>query len=160
MRLLPCFLLAAFTGSWAAAEVSLVRVWPGYRASETFVGIREYFGGDEPNGGRTTLRSQPDERGGYYWLIRARSSEPVPEAVVEVQFIRPGRSESETRLFTCSLPEGSRAILIGLTGSDWPDAKARPTAWKVRLLDPAGNVLAAEESFLWSAPPASPPARP
>ena len=136
------------------AEVELIRVWPGYRTADSFVGIGEYFGGEERTRGRQIRRSQPAERGGYYWLVRVRSAVAVPEALLELQVIRPGQPDPETHRFPCALKPGSQPILVGLTGDDWPEAEVAPTAWHVRLLDPTGATLAAEGSFLWSTPAA------
>jgi hypothetical protein len=158
MRFSHFLLLFGLLVSAMRAEVELIRVWPGYRTAESFVGIREYFGGEEQTSGRLILRSQPAARAGYYWLVRVRSAIAVPEAQLELQVVRAGNPDPETHRFPCSLKTGSQPILAGLTGGDWPDAQARPTAWQVRLLDPSGETLVSETSFLWStsAAPAAP----
>jgi hypothetical protein len=40
---------------------------------------------------------------------------------------------------------------------DWPGATVAPTAWRLRLLGPAGTEVAREQSFLWALPPAAAP---
>lgn len=154
MRFASCLLLLCLTAPLAAAEVQLVRVWPGYRTADSFVSIREYFGGTESTGRRTILRSQPPDRGGYYWLARVRSDAEVPNATAELAVIRPGRVEPDVYRFALTLPRGHRAVLLGLTGSDWPGESVRPTAWRLRLLDAAGQVIASEQSFVWALPEA------
>ena len=149
IRLLAFLLLLPPLG---AADVELVRVWPGYRTADSFVGIREYFGRPEAASGRTILRSQPADRSGYYWLLRTRSTEVIPGAVVELSIIRPGRTEAETHRFPAPLPAGSQPVLVGLTGADWPDPEQAPLAWRIRILDADGTPLAEERSFLWSLP--------
>jgi hypothetical protein len=144
----------AFTSLASAAEVQLVRVWPDYRTNESFVRVGEYFGGQESTP-ELLLRSQSGVREGYYFLIRFKSSEAVPGAILAVETILPGSEVANVHFFSLDLPRGSRAILAGLTGADWPDAKVQPTAWRVRLLSAGGTELARQQSFLWALPPAS-----
>ena len=140
-----------------AAEVALVRVWPEYRAAESFVRIAEYFGGKE-SAPEAIVRSQPGSRAGYYFLTRFKTSAPLPGAILAVEYIVPGDENPRVQFFPVDLPQGSRAILAGLTGADWPGEKVLPTAWRLRLLSPSGAELAREQSFLWSLPPAEKPA--
>lgn len=136
-----------------AAEVKIVRVWPEYRAAESFVRIAEYFGGAE-SAPETIVRSRPDSRGGYYFLTRFQATESLPGSILTVEYFVPGDELARVQFFPVDLEKGSRAVLAGLTGADWSDAKAAPTAWRVRLLGPSGTELAREQSFLWSLPPA------
>ena len=46
-----------------------------------------------------------------------------------------------------------REVFIGLTGKDWPDASSKLFAWRLRLLDGQGNIIASRQSFLWSQNP-------
>jgi hypothetical protein len=55
--------------------------------------------------------------------------------------------------FKTRLPAGRHVTLAGLTGADWPQPEARPVAWRLRVLNGAGQELAAEQSFLWVASP-------
>ena len=149
-RLIPLMALCLLP---VRGEVDLVRVWPSYRTAESFVGIGEYFGQPENTGGRVVLRSDPESRAGFYWLIRLRSDVSVPDVVVEVSVIRPGETEPDIRRFTTMLPADRSIVLLpGLTGEDWPDAEARPLAWRIRILDSSDRELAADQSFLWSRP--------
>ena len=43
-------------------------------------------------------------------------------------------------------------VVIGLTGKQAGDAKWRPIAWRVSVVDAKGKVLAAKHSFLWGTP--------
>ena len=152
LRLIPLLSLSLLP---VRADVDLVRVWPSYRTAESFVGIGEYFGQPEATGGRIILRSEPEKREGFYWLIRLRSDVALDEAAVEVAVIRPGQTEPEVHQFTVALPADRSVVLLpGLTGADWPDAHDRPLAWRIRVLDSSGRELAAEQSFLWSLPTA------
>jgi len=132
-----------------SAEVEFQRVWPGYRDAASFTDIGEYFGGSENPRGRTLLRSQPEARDGYYWLVRMRSDTPVADATLRLDFRRPGEDVTETREFPLTVPARSQPVYAGLTGRDWPDDNALPTAWRVQLLDAGGTVLAESTSFLW-----------
>ena len=57
----------------AGSEVEFVRIWPQWRDTDSFLRISEYIGGKENTGRQTVLRSQPDNRDGFYFLVRARS---------------------------------------------------------------------------------------
>lgn len=140
----------------SATEVKLVRVWPEYRAGSSFVRIAEYFGGKE-SAPEAIVRSQPDSRDGYYFLARFKSGAPLPGSILALEYIVPGDELARVQFFPVDLAGGSRAVLAGLTGADWPGADIAPTAWRLRLLGPAGEELAREQSFLWSLPPAAAP---
>jgi hypothetical protein len=137
--------------------VKLVRVWPEYRAGDSFTRIAEYFGGKE-KAPELAVRSQPESRDGYYFLTRFKSTEALPGSILALEYVLPGEELARVQFFPVDLAKGSRAILAGLTGSDWPGAKVAPTAWRLRLLGPAGTEIAREQSFLWSLPPAPAPA--
>ena len=141
----------------SAAEVKLVRVWPDYRAADSFTRIAEYFGGKE-KAPELIVRSQPASRDGYYFLARFQSTEAQPGSIIALEYILPGEDAARVQFFPVDLPKGSRAVLAGLTGADWPGATVAPTAWRLRLLGPAGVEVAREQSFLWSLPAAAAPA--
>jgi hypothetical protein len=142
-----------FASSAARSEVKVVRVWPEYRHADSFTRIAEYFGGTEKRP-ELVVRSQPDSRDGYYFLARFQTAEPLPGCILAVEYVMPGEDQPRVQFFPTDLPKGSRAVLAGLTGSDWPGATTAPTAWRLRLLGPAGTEIAREQSFLWSLPPA------
>lgn len=151
MRLFFLLTLAvALATSARAASVNLVRVWPSYYPADAFDRISEYFTGEEKTDNRTVLRSQPSERAGHYWLVRTRCDAALPGATLELQVISPASPEPKTYTFAINLPAGSHATLAGLTGQDWPGARAKPVAWHLRILAPDGTVLAQTQSFLWS----------
>jgi len=137
-----------------AADVSFVRVWPGYRSAESFERISEYFTGEENTGGQTVLRSRPDARAGFYFLARTKNTGPaVSGAIFRLDVITPASAAPRTVTFTADLPPGERVFNLGLTGADWPDAKAHPVAWKLMVLAPGGTELVAMQSYLWEKPP-------
>ena len=154
-RTLSVFLgLACLSLSLArAAEVEFVRVWPGWRDAASFERITDFFGGTEKDAGRTVLRTQPKERGGYYFLVRVKNPAAARDAKFELQVIRPDKPETLKYSFPAALPAKENVFQLGLTGSDWPGGKeADPVAWKLALVSADGHVLAEHKSFLWEKP--------
>lgn len=145
-------LLLVLSAPLFSAEVSVVRVWPEYREAASFKRIAEYFGGGESSRTEIILRSQSEARTGYYFSTRLKSVQAVPGAILVLQTIAPGQSESDVHFFSADLPKGSRGFLLGLTGSDWNHAEVAPMAWKVLVLGPDGSELASRQSFLWAQP--------
>lgn len=132
LRLLAAaFALASIAvGTASAGDVSFVRVWPGWRTTESFMHISEYFGGPEIPGGRIILRTHPMERTGCYFLARVRNK-GGPEAGAEflLRVITPGSPEAREFSFTAGVPSGEPVYEIGLTGADWPSRRIHPVAW-------------------------------
>jgi hypothetical protein len=145
-------LLLALASALPASALELVRVWPGSRTADSFERISEYFTGRENPGRQTILRSQPAERGGYYWLIRTKAPVTLHSVILEITVTAPGTNDPVTHAFRTDLPAGSHVTLAGLTGADWPDPKVDPVTWRVRVLDANGTELAHEASFLWTSP--------
>jgi len=138
----------------AAADLTIVRVWPGYRTAASFDRISEYFGQAENAQAQLILRSQADKRAGYYFLVRVSNiGVTLPDAKIELQVITPFSPEPKTYLFSCTLPAKSNVLNLGLTGTDWPGKpKDEVVAWHLRLLSAAGTELANTQSHLWSMP--------
>ena len=159
MRPIASLLLVLTLGftTASAGDLQIVRVMPDYQPADAFVRISEYFNGKENTGGATILRTQPSSRAGFYFLVRVKTDKPIDVAWIEAQVITPTVPEARTDSFSISLPAGSHVFKLGLTGTDWPDPKAKPVAWKLRFLSVEGKELASEQSFLWSKPPAAPP---
>lgn len=158
MRLSALLLTLALGSSTAmAGGVEVVRLLPEYMPAAAFARVSEYFNGKENTRGATVLRTQPASRDGFYFNLRAKTDAAIELAWIELQIITPVSTEPRTESFAISLPKGSHLIRFGLTGKDWPDAKARPVAWKLRLLGADGAELATEQSFLWSKPDAPAP---
>jgi len=136
-----------------AAEVEFVRIWPGWRDAESFERIGEYFGSDESQRREIILRTQPQERGGYYFLVRVKSTDAVAAARFELHMIRPDGPEPRLFTFPAALPAKQTVFQLGLTGTDWPGGKdATPVAWKLSLVAADGRVIAERKSFLWEKP--------
>lgn len=153
MLLRAIILLACLAATARAADVELVRVWPAWQDAEAFDRISEYFGGAEKHGGKTVLRTQPAERGGFYFLVRVKSASAVAGAKFEVRVIRPDHPEDKAFTFAAAIPAKESVFHLGLTGADWPGGKtANPVAWKVAVLSSDGRTLAEHKSFLWEKP--------
>jgi hypothetical protein len=156
MRLRPltlfvCF--ASFVVSLASAEVSFVRVWPGWVDAEAFETISEYFTGREESGKRIVHRTQPDARAGFYFLVRVANTDTAPTgSKFSLHVVFPGNPEAKIYTFPAELRERSTVFQLGLTGDDWPDRDMHPVAWKIDLLSADDQVLATSQSFLWSKP--------
>lgn len=155
LRSLLLFLAVSFVGTSLAraAEVELLRVWPGWRDAESFDRIAEYFGRGENTGRQTVLRTQAAVREGFYFLVRVKSASALAGAKFELNVIRPDATEPKTFLFTAAVPAKETVFHLGLTGADWPGGqKANPVAWKLAVVAADGRVLAEHKSYLWEKP--------
>lgn len=136
-----------------ASDLQIVRVFTGWRAADSFRRVSEYFTGRENTGGITIVRSQPAHRAGYYWLVRVKNhGAALSGTKFELQVIPPSKPEPKTFTFAAGVPAGSTLYDFGLTGSDWNQPKARPAAWRLRLLSADGRLLLQKQSFLWALP--------
>ena len=146
-------IFALLTVSASAADVEFTRIWPSWRDTASFVRISEYFGGKENSGRQTMLRTQPDNRDGYYFLTRVKNE---GGAIADVRFvleiITPASPVPKTFTFPASLPARSHVFNLGLTGDDWAGEDVHPVAWRLRLLTAENRELATEQSFLWQMP--------
>ncbi|AWI09361.1 hypothetical protein [Ereboglobus luteus] len=140
----------ASSGSKSGA-VEVVRVWPEYRAAESFDRISEYFSDKENTGGQIVLRTRPESREGYYFFTRVKIPADISNARIVIDVIMP--TSPDPKIHSLPVPplrKGTVLLNPGLTGADWPDAKARPTAWRMRLLAADGAEIFARQSYLWS----------
>jgi hypothetical protein len=144
--------LALVAVSAPAAELTIVRAFSGWRDAASFKRISEYFDGKENTGGRRLIRSHPDQRAGYYFLIRTANPGAPAAVKIALQLSLPGDPKLRSFSFPADLPAGETVIDLGLTGPDWPDAKTNPMAWKLEILAADGRVLATEKSYLWEKP--------
>jgi hypothetical protein len=155
MRIFFIALFALVTASLcSAADLAIVRVWTGYRAAESFERISEYFGKKEDVVAEHVIRTQPNERSGYYFLVRLQNEDAeISGAHLELQLITPFSTETKSYTFDSAIPHGSHAFHLGLTGTDWPGKpKDEAVAWQLRILSATGTELGRTQSFLWSKP--------
>jgi hypothetical protein len=149
------FCLFLVTATADAAEVRLIRVWPGWREAEDFERIGEFFGRpkNENSGREIVLRTNDAARAGYYFLVRLKSTAPIASAKFELGVIRPDALKATTFEFPVTLRQGETVYQLGLTGPAWPEGKdAHPVAWRFALVASDGRVLAEQKSFLWEKP--------
>jgi hypothetical protein len=149
---LTAFLLFTLVSVARAADVELTRVWPAWRSAESFERISEYFDGQENTGRHTVLRTQPNARAGYYFLIRAKAAANTTGAKFVLQIITPEAPEPKTHTFPITLGPKEAVFDIGLTGTDWAGRKAHAVAWRLSVVNAEGRELASQQSFLWSNP--------
>jgi hypothetical protein len=135
----------------SAADVSFVRVWPGWRGTDFFRRISEYFGRPEDPSPRILLRTRPGERSGCYFIVRVRNTgAPAAGAMFRLLIIAPDSPDPRIFTFKTRIPSGQPVFEVGLTGQDWPSQKIHPVAWRLELVSAGGETLAAAQSFLWS----------
>jgi hypothetical protein len=149
---LTAFLLFTLVSVARAADVELTRVWPAWRSAESFERISEYFDGQENTGRHTVLRTQPNARAGYYFLIRAKAAANTTGAKFVLQIITPEAPEPKTHSFPITLGPKEAVFDIGLTGTDWAGRKTHAVAWRLSVVNAEGRELASQQSFLWSNP--------
>jgi hypothetical protein len=135
-----------------AQDVQFERVWPSYRDAASFTRLGEYLGSAPDAINREALRTQPDSRDGFYWLVRTLSPSQLAGCTFKIELTRQGQAEPSVLTFPFSLKSGNHAVNLGITGTDWTDSAERPLAWQLSLLAPNGTTLASEQSFLWQRP--------
>ncbi len=137
-------------------SVEFVRVWPQWKDADSFKRISEYFTGEENPGRDTILRSQADNRNGFYFLIRARNpATTFPGAKFILSIISPDSANPKVYEFPVTVEHGSHVYHLGLTGDDWAGPEVHPVAWQLRLVDGQNRELATRQSFLWALPESS-----
>jgi hypothetical protein len=153
MRLLALLLaLALGTAAHAAGDLKVVRVFSGWREAASFKRISEYFDGKENTGGEVLLRTHPDQRGGYYFLVRLDNPGAPVATKLHLYVVTPDSATPREFTFAAPVPGGQTVYNLGLTGADWPDSKINAVAWKLQVLDSSGKVIATEKSYLWEKP--------
>ena len=135
-------------------DLTIVRVFTGWRNAASFKRISEYFDGKENTGGATVLRTHPDQRAGYYFLVRVANPGPSQSIKASLEVITTTAASPVAYTFPADLKSGNTVLHLGLTGADWIDAKLNPVAWKLDLVDAGGRVLVTEKSYLWEKPAA------
>jgi hypothetical protein len=151
-RLLTTVFCLILTPLAVAQDLTIVRTFTGWRDAASFKRISEYFDGKENTGKETVLRTHPDQRTGYYFLIRLANPGAAQKVRFQLQLFEQGASALRTVTFPADLKSGSGVFQLGLTGPEWQDAKSQPVAWHLQILADDGRVLASEKSYLWEKP--------
>lgn len=147
--------LLAFAPSTASAkdsEITIARVFAGWRDAPSFKRISEYFSGEENTGGAIVLRTHPDQRAGYYFIVHTDNPGAPITVKINVEVITPTDTKPKLYAFTSALKTGETVLNLGLTAVDWPDAKANPVAWNITLVGTDGLALTSAKSYLWEKP--------
>lgn len=150
---LPSVALSSSNGA-KERDPTIARVFTGWRDAASFKRISEYFDGHENTGGQLVLRTHPDQRAGYYYLVRIANPGATLSVKINLQVISTADAKVRTYTFATDLGSGDPVLNLGLTGADWPDAKVNPVAWKLDVMAADGRVLATEKSYLWEKPAA------
>lgn len=136
----------------AIDAVTIVDIRPRYIPGEHFKRVSEYMTGREQLGKRILIRSDPEERSGYYFvlILDRHWRELPPGSYIVGEFYTPHSLELQTQRFEfpSQLPK-NKELFIGLTGRDWPDPDAVPAAWQFTVKQANGKVLASRKSYLW-----------
>jgi hypothetical protein len=149
-RLLLLLILSAVSA--LGADLTIVRTFTGWRDAASFKRISEYFDGKENTGNETVLRTHPEQRTGYYFLVRLANPGAARNVRFQLQLFEQGAATLRTVAFPAELKSGSGVFQLGLTGPEWQDAKSQPVAWHLQVLADDGSVLASEKSYLWEKP--------
>ncbi len=152
-RIVLCVFALAASSALRAGDITLTRVWPGWRTAQSFERISEFFTGRENPGREIILRTQPDVRSGYYFLVRVTNKgAPRSGDSLVIRVIGPDSADPKVYTFPAAPKSGGSVYDIGVTGKDWPMAKKPAVAWRVEYHDASGAMLAMQESFLWEKP--------
>ncbi|MBM3867720.1 MAG: hypothetical protein FJ384_02160 [Verrucomicrobia bacterium] len=113
----------------------------------------DVFGAKEDHGADVVFRTDPAAREGHYFYVKLADAPPVDARLV-LQVVRTENAVAERYEFPARFRPGFPfgEYVIGLTGKQAGDAKWRPLAWRVSVVDAQGKVLAAKHSFLWGTP--------
>jgi hypothetical protein len=137
-----------------AADLEIVRIYTGWRDGASFKRISEYFDGKENTGRETVLRTNPEQRTGFYFLVRVKNPGAARKVTFQLQLIEQGAPTPRQTAFAGELGSGTSVFQLGLTGPEWQDAKSQPIAWHLQVLGDDGRVLVTEKSYLWEKPAA------
>lgn len=136
----------------SSAELAILHVYTGWRDAASFKRISEYFDGRENTSDTTILRTHPAQRTGFYFLVRVANPGGPRTVQARLEIIGDTSAKPVVHTFAVPLKSGETVLQLGLTGTDWTDAKANPVAWKLELTESDGQVLATEKSYLWEKP--------
>ena len=147
-------LIITISHSLSATSIQLVEAQ--FLSDNEFKRISEYFNGADNPGNRAIIRSQTDNREGLYLIFELdQSVSNLPSsAVFKVEIIDNLEKLAKSYQFPIDLAKylKTREVLLGITGSDWPDPDKKALAWRITLTDGKENELAVHESFLWAYP--------
>lgn len=139
------------------ASVGFRYVFPSVKEARDFERISEYLTGVEYTGGDVVVRTQPNHRGGLYFIVGLEMGGELPEGAVATVEFAAGDSP-EPRKFQLIVPPMTgtglfRELRLGVTGSDWSKADPNVMAWRVALRRKSdGGLIVSKQSYLWELP--------
>ena len=120
--------------------------------AQTFQRISEYFDGKENTCGRLILRTNPEQRTGYYFILSlVDSTEQLPSgSTFRLNYRVNGvRDDFNYTFYHSNSSIDSSEVWLGLTGYANLAEGQSIVAWQITVNDPDGAVLAKRQSFLW-----------
>jgi hypothetical protein len=146
-------LFLSFCTAVQAADPYFKRVWPQWHDADAFTSFYEDYTGRELVGKWTIQRTQPDKRGGLYFVTRVENpGAQLRGTTFVVRIIAPDSENTKEYTFPADVPKGSRLFVLGLTGKDWGGERVEPVAWCMELHAADGRLLTRQVSFLWEKP--------
>ena len=120
----------------------------------TFTRVSEYFTGHENQGRRVIVRSDPENRGGLYFIIRfSESTKDFPQGLrLAVDYYSMKQGKLDHQEFELPYPmKRTNKIFAGITAEETKDTTL-PIAWRIQLLRQDGSVYSELKSYLWEMP--------
>jgi hypothetical protein len=136
-------------------SVEIVEILPRRMGTEQFIRIQEYRTGSEYTGKRLIIRTEPDQRGGFYFtLLLDAKVRKLPQGTRIIgEFYSKASPDKQSHTFELPADRpNTKAILVGLTGEAWPfgrDETIVPAAWKFQVIGPDGQSFGEKQSYLW-----------
>ena len=119
-----------------------------------FTRISEYFTGHENQGHRVIVRSNPDYRGGLYFIIRfSESTRDFPKGLhLSMDYYSAKQGKLNHQEFALPYPmKRTNKIFAGITAEEI-DEMVLPIAWRIQLIREDGSVYSELKSYLWEMP--------
>ncbi|MCC5789953.1 MAG: hypothetical protein JJT75_09975 [Opitutales bacterium] len=126
-----------------------------WRDHASFVRVQEYFTGEERTDPYLIHRTNPEEREGYYWLVRLIAEEHPAEENLTLRAEWTVPEDPEIRRSEYALPadhdfwDGREVLLFGLTDGELGEGES-PTSWRLSVRNAEGEILGVYRSFLWA----------
>ncbi|MEK9772764.1 MAG: hypothetical protein VW576_04300 [Opitutae bacterium] len=136
---------------WSNVELEVRN--KSYFSVRDFKRIPEFFRGEEYEGWKVYCRSRPNEREGFYFVVKVDGSlKKLPQGVHWALdwIVAPDPMAQSIKIPIDNKEILGKEVFIGLTGQDWPDPSAKPLAWRLCLVGGEGDTIAKSQSFLWS----------
>lgn len=135
-------------------SVEIIEIKPRYIETEAFKRIDEYFTGVENQGNRVIIRTDSNERDGYYFTLVLDQKVKKLQTGTKIvgEFFTPASADPATYTFTLPAKRPkTKEIMLGLTGDAWPHGpEVIPSAWRFTVKDANDIVMGSAKSYLWS----------